>query len=414
MIRSSLLAAALTLAAAGQLTAAAAPDAAALERARQLTQRIGVADTHIDVPYRLLEDPENVALRTLRGDFDAERARAGGLAWPFMSIYVASDYQKGGAKLFADTLIELVEGLEAKNPSLFAIVYSTADAAAAKAAGKIGLALGMENGAPIENDLANVQHFYDRGVRYITLTHSADNQICDSSFAPADKRTWHGVSPFGKQVIAEMNRVGIMVDLSHVSDEAFDQAILLTQAPPIASHSSVRHFTPGFERNLDDERIRKLAAKGGVVSINFGSGFLTPEGNAYLVASRAAQKEFTAAHKDATSKESRAFSEGYVKAHPVPFAALEDVVRHIEHVVKLVGIDHVGVGSDFDGVGDSLPVGLKDVSMYPNLTARLLEKGYSEEDLGKILSGNVLRVWRAVEAYAATSAKTAEKKDASR
>jgi membrane dipeptidase len=382
-----------------------AADSASLERARALARRVGVADTHIDVPYRLLEDPENVALRTLRGNFDAVRAREGGLVWPFFSIYVPPDYQKGGAKVFADTLIDLVEGIELKNPDVFVMVRSTAEAQAAHAAGKIGIALGMENGAPVENDLANLAHFYRRGVRYITLAHSADNQICDSSYSPADKRTWHGLSPFGKQVVAEMNRLGILVDLSHVSDEAFDQAVALTKAPAIASHSSARHFTPGFERNLDDERIRKLAAAGGVVSINFSSGFLTPAGNVYLVAVRAAMAEFSKGHPDAGLKELEAEQARYLAAHPFPFAALDDVVAHIDHVASLVGVDHVGIGSDFDGVRDSLPAGLKDVSMYPNLAARLLEKGYSEQDVAKILSGNVLRVWRAAEEYAARAAK---------
>jgi membrane dipeptidase len=321
-----------------------------------------------------------------------------------MSLYVPAEYQKGGAKVFADALIDLVAGLEVKNPSVFAVVRSTREAAAARAAGKIGLALGMENGAPIENDLANLEHFYERGVRYITLTHAEDNQICDSSFAPADKRTWHGVSPFGRRVIAEMNRLGIMVDLSHVSDDAFDQAIALTQAPPIASHSSARAFTPGFERNLDDARIRKLAAAGGVLSINFGSAFLTPAANAYLVEVRAAQKAFAATHPNAGVREREAARAKYAAEHPFPFAALEDVVRHVDHVVKLVGVDHVGLGSDFDGVGDSLPEGLKDVSAYPNLVARLLERGYGESDVEKILSGNVLRVWRAVEEHAARAA----------
>jgi membrane dipeptidase len=259
----------------------------------------------------------------------------------------------------------------------------------------------MENGAPIENDLANVRHFYERGVRYITLAHSEDNQICDSSYSPVDKRRWHGVSPFGREVIAEMNRLGIIVDLAHVSDEAFDQAVALSQAPPIASHSSARAFTPGFERNLDDARIRKLAAAGGVVSINFGSGFLTPAGNAFLVAFRSAQKAFGAAHPAASVGERAAWRDQYEAEHPLPFAVLDDVVKHIDHVVELVGVDHVGIGSDFDGVGDSLPADLKDVSMYPNLVARLLAKGYSEGDVEKILSGNVLRVWRAVEDYAA-------------
>lgn len=384
----------------------AASDPALLERARSIAQRAGIADTHVDVPYRLLEDPENVALRTLRGNFDAVRAKEGGLAWPFFSIYVPADYQKGGAKVFADALIDLVEGLEEHNRGIFAVVHSTRQAAGTHAEGKIGIALGMENGAPIENDLANVRHFYERGVRYITLTHGEDNQICDSSYSPVDKRTWHGVSPFGRQVIAEMNRLGIMVDLAHVSDEAFDQALALSKAPVIASHSSVRAFTPGFERNLDDARIRKLAAAGGVVSINFGSAFLIPSANAYLVGLRAAQKEFAAAHPNASVGEREAALETYGAEHPFPFATLDDVVAHIDHVVKLAGVDHVGLGSDFDGVRDSLPVGLKDVSMYPNLVARLLEKGYSEADLEKILSGNVLRVWRAVEDYAVKAAAT--------
>ncbi len=301
-------------------------------------------------------------------------------------------------------MIDLVEGLEEHNREIFAVVHSTRQAAGTHAEGKIGIALGMENGAPIEHDLANLKHFYDRGVRYITLTHAEDNQICDSSFAPADKRTWHGVSPFGRQVIAEMNRLGIMVDLSHVSDEAFDQAIALVKAPPIASHSSARALTPGFERNLDDARIRKLAAAGGVISINFGSAFLTPAANAYLVGMRAAQKEFAAAHPSASVSERQDFQEKWSDEHPLPHAALDDVVHHIDHVVKLVGVDHVGLGSDFDGVGDSLPVGLEDVSTYPNLVARLLERGYGEADVEKILSGNVLRVWRAVEDYAAKAA----------
>jgi membrane dipeptidase len=390
--------------AAPQPAPAAAPDPALVERAHAIARRVGVADTHVDVPYRLLEDPENVALRTLRGNFDAVRAKEGGLAWPFFSIYVPADYQKGGAKVFADALIDLVEGLEDHNRGIFSIVHSTKQAAGTRAQGKIGIALGMENGAPIENDLANVRHFYERGVRYITLTHSEDNQICDSSFSPVEKRKWHGVSPFGRQVIGEMNRLGIMVDLSHVSDQAFDQAIAVVKAPPIASHSSARAFTPGFERNLDDARIRKVAAAGGVVSINFGSAFLTPAANVYLVGWRAAQKEFAAAHPSSSVSEREGFRLQYLERHPFPHASLDDVVNHIDHVVKLVGVDHVGIGSDFDGVGDSLPADLKDVSMYPNLVARLLEKGYSERDVEKILSGNVMRVWRAVEDYAAKSA----------
>ncbi|XP_020907881.1 putative dipeptidase CPSG_01350 [Exaiptasia diaphana] len=289
-----------------------------------------------------------------------------------MSIYIPAEYQEtGGAKDFADSLIDMVEKFETDHPDKFDVVSSIDEVLAAKAAGKVALPLGIENGAAVEDDLANLEHFFNRGVRYITLTHSKNNQICDSSYEEPDNRKWNGLSPFGKEVVAEMNRLGIMIDISHVSDDAFYQVMELSQAPAIASHSSCRHFTPGFERNMDDEMIRKLAENGGVIQINFGSEEL----NAYI--------------------------ESYREQNPFPYATLDDVVAHIDHVVKLVGIDHVGLGSDYDGVGDSLPEGLKDVSEFPNLIEALLVKGYSDEDIEKILSGNVIRVWKAVEAKAA-------------
>ena len=183
--------------------------------------------------------------------------------------------EAGGGKALADELIDMVEGIAAAAPSKWAMAATPDQALANRAAGRLSFALGIENGAAIEDQLANLAHFHSRGVRYVTLTHGKNNLICDSSYEPADNRRWHGLSPFGREVVAEMNRLGIMVDLSHVSDEAFDQALALSQAPPIASHSSCRYFTPGFERNVDDTRIRALAAKGGVVQINFGSSFLT-------------------------------------------------------------------------------------------------------------------------------------------
>lgn len=180
-----------------------------------------------------------------------------------MSIYVPAEHQKtGDAAAVADRLIDRVEALVGRAPAGFALAPTPEAVEAAAKAGKVALPLGIENGAAIGDDLGNLRHFFDRGVRYITLTHGEDNAICDSSYTEPEKRTWHGLSPFGREVVAEMNRLGILVDLSHVSDEAFDQAIAIVRAPPIASHSSCRHFTPGFERNLDDERIRKLAAQG--------------------------------------------------------------------------------------------------------------------------------------------------------
>ena len=376
--------------------------AAFAARGKELADRFLVVDTHIDVPYRLKDEMEDVSLRTAKGDFDHPRAVAGGLDTTFMSIYVPAKLQEsGGAKALADELIDMVEGIAAAAPSKWAMVATPDQALANRAAGRLSFALGIENGAAIEDQLANLAHFHSRGVRYVTLTHGKNNLICDSSYEPADNRLWHGLSPFGREVVAEMNRLGIMVDLSHVSDEAFDQALALSQAPPIASHSSCRYFTPGFERNVDDTRIRALAAKGGVVQINFGSSFLTAAANKNALDGFLAQAAFVKDKGVAEdSAEAKAFEEEWAKKNPLPRATLDDVVAHIDHVVEIAGIDHVGLGSDFDGVGDSLPYGLRDVSMYPNLFARLLERGYSEADLEKIAGGNLIRVWREAERVA--------------
>lgn len=385
----------------GAESAAQAGDGETVPDARALAKELVLVDTHVDVPYRLVEEMEDISQATESGDFDYPRAVAGGLDAPFMSIYVPAAFQEtGGAKDHADRLIDLVEGFEADHPDKFTVVDSPDELLAVAAEGKIALPMGMENGAPIEGDLANLAHFHERGIRYITLTHSENNHICDSSYA--DERKWNGLSPFGEEVVAEMNRLGIMIDVSHISDDTFDQVMELTRAPVIATHSSCRHFTPGFERNLDDDQIRRLGEAGGVVAINFGSAFLTEEANGYSRAMWDAVGAFTEEHGlGRGDPEVQAFLEEYREENPYPYATLEDVVAHIDHVVELAGIDHVGIGSDFDGVGDSLPVGLKDVSEYPNLLQALLDRGYSREDVAKIWSGNVLRVWREVEEVAA-------------
>jgi membrane dipeptidase len=248
----------------------------------------------------------------------------------------------------------------------------------------------MENGAPIE-DLDKLKHFFDRGIRYITLTHGRVNHISDSSYDP--ERKWHGLSPFGEEVVLEMNRLGIMVDISHVSDSAFYDVMAVAGAPAIASHSSARHFTPGFERNMSDDMIKALAENGGVIQINFGSSFILEESNKYGDRMREVLEENDA---DWGTPEAEALVEKFRSEHPVPFADVTDVVDHIDHVVALTSIDHVGIGSDYDGVGDSLPTGLKDVSSYPNLIYHLLKRGYSDEDVKKILGENLLRVWSQV------------------
>jgi len=376
-------------------------------KAQRLAKRFIIVDGHIDLPYRLNRSKgkdgkltENVNERTPKGNIDYPRAVAGGLDAPFMSIYVPARYQEsGGAKVMADGLINLVEGVIKAGPDKFARAHSVADVKRNFAAGRISLPMGIENGAAIENDLKNLKHFYRRGVRYITLAHSKDNLICDSSYD--DHRTWKGLSPFGKKVIAEMNRLGIMIDVSHLSDDSFYQIMELSRTPVLATHSSARAFTPGFKRNMGDEAIKLLGKKGGVIMINFGSGFIEKVANQQYVARRNAIRTFRQKHKiKGRDPRVRAFRKEYDKTHPFKFSTVEVVADHIDHVVKLIGIDHVGLGSDFDGLGNTLPKGLKDASMYPNLFRVLLQRGYSENDIKKISSDNVFRVWQQVESYA--------------
>ncbi|MCB1052410.1 MAG: dipeptidase [Acidobacteria bacterium] len=375
-------------------------DAQMQAKAQKLAHSVIILDGHVDLPYRLIEEMEDVSVRTPKGDFDAVRAQEGGLNAPFMSIYVPAELEGNGAKAKAEELIQLVEGLCQKNPEKFAIAHSVDEVQAQFKQGLISFPMGMENGAPIEGDLKNVAYFHQRGIRYITLTHSKSNHICDSSYD--ENHQWKGLSPFGKQVVAEMNRVGIMVDVSHISDDSFFQVMELSAVPVIASHSSCRHFTPGFERNMSDEMIQLLAKKGGVIQINFGSSFIKAD---YQKAADGIWKEAGRIREEQGEDAAKAFMEKKMKETPLPRASVKDVADHIEHVIKLVGVDHVGLGSDFDGVGDSLPDGLRDVSQYPNLFLELMKRGYNETEIEKIASGNVLRVWRAVEAYAQKQAE---------
>lgn len=370
------------------------------EQARELTQRYPLIDTHVDVPYRLKESWDDVTVATETGDFDYPRARAGGLDIPFMSIYTpgglsdtATNYQ------LANQLIDSVEALVARAPGKFMLVRSTQDVDVAMRKGLIGLAMGMENGSPINGELTNVAHFAQRGIRYITLAHSHSNDISDSSFDQA--RPNGGLSEFGRAVVAEMNRLGVLVDVSHLSDEAIRDVLEVSRAPVIASHSSTRHFTPGFERNLSDELIEAIAEKGGVVHINFGSAFVNVEATEALVKFIGARRQYLEEHGFAPDgPEAVQFRAEYMSNMESPRASVGQVADHFDHVVKLVGIDHVGIGSDYDGVGDTLPDGLRDVSQYPNLVAELLARGYGEEDIAKLMGANLLRAWRAAEVLA--------------
>ena len=378
-----------------------AEEAGLAATAEMLAQRAMIVDTHIDVPYRLFDEWEDVTQSTEDGDFDYVRARSGGLNIPFMSIYTPAEAEEEGTSYaLANRLIDSVEALVGRAPGKFVIVKTTDDAKKAMESGLIGLAMGMENGSPIDGKLENLAFFHDRGISYITLAHALSNHISDSSYD--EERKWNGLSPFGKEVVAEMNRVGIMVDISHVTDEAFYQVLAISKAPVIASHSSPRHFTPGWERNMSDEMIKALAKNGGVIQINFGSSFVNKEAwEWYETMDELLTIYLEANGLDEHGDEAEQFEKDYRIEHPFPYATLDDLVANFEHVINLVGTDHVGIGSDFDGVGDSLPEGMKDVSYYPALIEALLKREYTVDNVKAIMGGNLMRVWREVEEHAA-------------
>ena len=335
-----------------------------------------IVDAHIDVPYRLRSQLDQTGnfedisdLTSL--NFDYVKAMEGGLNIPFFSIYLPADTEKSKTSFeLANELIDMVESIVDDSPDKFFILKDNVYVGNLPGQNLIGIALGIENGAPLEGKLERVKYFYERGIRYITLTHSKSNHISDSSYD--DNKRWSGLSPFGKKLIQEMNDIGMMIDISHVSDEAFFEVLELSKAPVIASHSSLRHFTPGWERNVSDEMLIELAKNGGVLHINFGSSFIIDKSRS----------------NDAAPTEDNVF------------ASVEQVVDHIDRAVEIAGIDHIGIGSDFDGVGDTLPTGLKDVSYFPNLINEMLKRGYSISEIRKVLGGNTIRVWREVDEYA--------------
>ncbi len=386
-----------------EITKPAAPllDTAGLDpdrRARQLLQTTPIIDTHIDFPYRLLERGvwpkagfEALALRHPEGHFDYERARKGGLYGAFMSIYIPAAYQQkppGSARALADSLIDLVHAVARAYPDKFAVPSRADDIERNFKKGLVSLPMGMENGAPIET-LADVAYFHQRGIRYITLAHSRDNRLSDSSYDSA--RTHGGLSDFGRDVVREMNRIGIMVDVSHLSDQAIWDVLAVSNKPVIATHSACRHFTPGFERNLPDTLIRAIAQKGGVIQVPFSHYFLTAESRR---AFRAAEAQLKEQNIKQESPKARRFME---KQLTQAGFGVRHVADHIDHIRRIAGIDHVGIGSDFDGVGLAVPPDLADVSMYPHLIAELFRRGYTDDEVRKICYQNTLRVWKANE-----------------
>ncbi len=358
------------------------------EEALKISHEVILVDGHVDLPYRLRSKPEDVSVQTTGGHFDYVRAKEGGLDAPFMSIYIPAEREMNGAMALANQLIASVEKLVADHPDKFALAFTPSDIQNNFSKGLISLPMGVENGAPVEGKLENLDILYNKGIRYITLTHSKDNHICDSSYD--QKYTQGGLSPFGYKVVERMNELGMMIDVAHVTDSTIAQVLRISKAPVIASHSSCRHFTPGFERNLSDELIKGIAERNGIVMINFGSAFITANGNREL------NKVFSMINNGADENDPVIKSKiDSLRNQPELMGNIALVADHIDYVVKIAGIDHVGLGSDFDGV-DHLPVGLEDVSKYPNLIQELLVRGYTREDIEKICSGNLFRVWNEV------------------
>ena len=357
-----------------------------------------IVDSHIDTPTANYFSPRDV----LAGDssvlFDYPRAIEGGLNAAFMSIYIPPAREDDGtAYELANTLIDQVEGWARGSDERFRIATCAADIKAQFDPSVVSLPMGMENGGPIEGKFTNVDHFFKRGIRYITLAHAKSNHISDSSYD--ENEAWGGLSPFGKELVPYLNDVGVMIDISHLTDNAAWQVLKLSKVPVVATHSSLRAFIPGFHRNMSDEMVTALGKQDGIIMINFGSSFVSQEARSWTESYSAAVEEYSA-DGSKTTDEIRAFREDYRVQHPYPFANVESVVDHIERVIDLAGIDHVGLGSDFDGLGPTLPVGLKDVSDFPNLVAELWKRGYSDDQVRKILGENFLNVWQAVEMYA--------------
>jgi len=381
--------------------ALAAPIAQAQDAATRLAQDAIIVDTHIDAPGILMDKWADLGVEAKDREFDHPKSRAGGLDVAFMSIYTSPKQDAdGSAWQVANQMIDGVEALVQRHPGKFAILASPKDAARLIEGGRVLLPMGMENGAPLGDQLANVQFFFDRGVRYITLAHSANNRLADSSYALEKK--WNGLSPFGREVVREMNRVGMIVDVSHLGDASAMEAIQLSRVPVIASHSALRHFTPDFERNISDDIAKAVAARGGVIQIPFGTAFIDPASAADTQAHFRAINDFdrnNAALKaqGQPPKDRAAFDTAWDAAHPPRASTLVQVLDQIDYGVKLLGIDHVGIGSDFDGVDGDLPPELKTVADFPHLVAGLQARGYKDADIRKILGGNLLRAWGAIE-----------------
>lgn len=401
-LRASLLAAASVAVLAGPTVAQTQPQEA---RVMQILKRTPLVDGHNDLPWALRQgfgnDPYGVDLNanlstSTRLHTDIPRLRAGGVGGQFWSVYVPASMAPVDAAKATFEQIDTVKRIVAAHPETFELATTADDLVRIHRAGKIASLIGMEGGYSIDDSLGLLREFYDSGARYMTLTHSKSTTWADSG---TDAPKWNGLNAFGEEVVKEMNRLGMMVDLSHVSEDTMVDAIRVSEAPVIFSHSSARAVT-AHPRNVPDAVLRQMAANGGIVMVTFVPGFISEPVRAWGAARAAETTRLTALNPgDPTAV--KAGVDAWVAANPAPKATIEDVIAHIQHIRDVAGIDHVGLGGDYDGV-DSLPVGLEGVDGYPRLLAELMNRGWSEADIRKISGENLLRVMRAVERVAAS------------
>ncbi|MFN3668706.1 MAG: dipeptidase [Brevundimonas sp.] len=403
MIRTVLLTTVAALLTAGPVLAQTA-DAAGETRARRILERTPLIDGHNDLPWALRQnhgnDPHAVDLTTnldASTDLhtDIPRLQAGGMGGQFWSVYVPATMSPPDAAVATFEQIDTVKRLVAAHPEVFELATMADDIQRIHRRGRIASLIGMEGGYSIDDSLGLLREFYDAGARYITLTHSRTTTWADSA---TDAPKWGGLSPFGEEVVREMNRLGMMVDLSHVSEETMLDAMRVSEAPVIFSHSSARAVT-AHPRNVPDSVLRMMPEDGGVVMVTFVPGFVSEAVRAWGAERSAEDARLKSLHPGDPAAVTAGLA-AWTTAHPTPTATIADVVAHIQHVRDVAGIDHVGLGGDYDGVG-SLPVGLEGVDAYPRLLAALMAEGWSEGDIRKLAGENALRVMRAVEATAA-------------
>jgi len=376
----------------------------------KIHDKVLTVDTHSDTPSRLLGGEWKIGERHEPGQrgsgkIDLPRMVEGGLDAEFFAIFVGQGQRTpegyARARERATRMLDAIHKMCEDYPDMVELATSPEDAYRLEREGKRAAFIGMENGYPIGKDLSLIKKYYERGVRYITLCHSSDNDICDSS---TDRRNPedNGLSDFGREVVAECNRLGIMVDLSHASDKTFFDVLKVTKAPVIASHSSVRSICD-HPRNITDEMLRALASNGGVIQICFVSSFVkkaepNPVRDKALSQLREKYGSLRTTRDEAQREKIRQEYRAILEKYPVDRATVKDLVDHIDHVVKLIGADHVGIGTDFDGGGDI--EGCDNVSEMPNITGELVRRGYSEDEIRKIWGGNIMRVFRKVEQIA--------------